>query len=685
MPITCKGFLPAIRQDDEYEFTGQWVKDPKWGMQFQFTKAEVILPDSSEGAIRFLASLAKGVGPATAAKIVEACGGDKALENILENPQRILELPFLKHEQAEEIMTGLLQNTVLAELSGLICGEGVGPTTAARIYAQYGKDAVKIVRENPYVLADEVYGLGFKKADIIAKRLGVAENSPYRVQAAYEYMLQEAKNEGHVYLRPQDTMKALSDLLGSGVIGIQDVVDACKALQDKGKVVREGDKGSPIYHAELYEAEVGLAQSIRRLVSEKAQEWPGIEELIKAQETDLGIEYAAQQKQAIATALANPLSVMTGGPGTGKSTTIKGICNIYAWKYPNRPVYLAAPTGKAAKRMEESTGRKAKTIHRLLRFHPVEGFQHNENEPLPGPGLIIIDEVSMMDVELANSLFQAIDTGMTVVLVGDIDQLPSVGPGCVLRDIIDSGVVPTVRLQFNYRQAGGSRIAEYAHWIVGGRVPPLVQKDGDYECRVCDEAEDVLRWVKATVEEALEQGMGAMDFQVLAPQHKGTVGVGALNELVRELVNPASENKDELKYGRDTVYRLGDKVLVTKNNYTLGVFNGDMGIVKGVAHNGLNIDIDGWEIFFPMDALNILTHAYAMTIHKSQGSEFKWAIVVCHTQQYYMLQRNLLYTGITRAKNRLVLLTNERAMKRAVGNDKQAERLSLLKERLRGE
>lgn len=691
--IACVGYLPAIRIDEEYEFTGQWTVHHQYGNQFQFTQAEVVLPSTTEGAVRYLSSLARGVGPSKAQKIVESLGGEKALDVILEEPEKLYKLDFLKQEQADEIVTALMENTHLTELSALISGQGVGPGTVAKIFAQYGKDAVKIIQENPYVIADDVFGLGFKKTDVIARRLGVPLNSQYRIQAAYTYMLQEATNDGHVYLSPNETIPRLEALLGKGIVSFKEIGEACRALQDKGRVVREpiDDKKSAVYYSDLFRAEVELADKIRRMLQEELPAWTGIEDRITAQENNMKIEYAPEQRMAVATALQNPLSVITGGPGTGKSTVTKAICNIYSENYPYRPIYLASPTGKAAKRLEEATGREAKTIHRLLMFHPIDGFRYNEYEPLPGAGLLIVDEVSMLDIELANHLFKAIDEGMTVALVGDIDQLPSVGPGCVLRDIIDSGVVPTVRLAFNYRQAGGSKIAEYAHWIVSGRVPPIVIQDGDYECRLCNEPDEVLDWLKQTVEESLEKGMGTMDFQVLATMKRGTVGVDALNDLVRELVNPPAEGKPELQYGKDNTYRMGDKVMVIKNDYKLGVFNGDMGVVKEVKdtgshkEKGIYVDIDGWKIFFSYDNIKLLTHAYAITIHKSQGSEFKLAIVVCTTNHFIMLQRNLIYTAITRAKDRLVLLTNERALKRAVQNDKQAERLSLLKQRLRGE
>jgi exodeoxyribonuclease V alpha subunit len=680
---TCVGTLPSIRINDEYIFNGEWTNHPKYGSQFKFDKYDVVLPSTTEGAVRYLSSLASGVGPAKAAQIVQALGGDNALKSIIEDPDKLLKLDFLKPEQAGEIVTKLTENTTLAELSSLVCREGIGTGTAARIYAQYGKESVQKIKENPYIISEDVFGIGFKKADTIARGMGVEENSPYRVEAAYEFMLKEATSEGHVYIRPEDTRTRMEDLLGKGIVGIKDIAVACKTLQDKGKVIREGEKGSPIYHKALYQAEVTLAKHIKRILAEKREQWPGIELRIIAQENDTKMEYAEQQKQAVATALQNPLTVITGGPGTGKSTVTKAICNLYGEKNPHNPIYLCSPTGKAAKRMEEATGREAKTIHRLLQYRPPLGFQCNEENPLFGPGLLIVDEVSMMDVELACDLFKAIDTGMTVVLVGDPDQLPSVGPGNVLNDIINSGVVPTVRLEFNYRQANGSKIAEYAHKIVKfGAVPPLVQQDGDYETRTCNDPQEVIAYMTMIVKEALEAGMKPMDIQILAPMKRGQVGVDALNEIVRELMNPPSPEKPELAYGKIS-WRVGDKVMVIKNDYNLGVFNGDMGVITNVQSNGITVDIDNWEIEFGFEQLDELVHAYAITTHKSQGSEFKLAIIACTNNHYIMLQRNLIYTAITRAKDRLVLLTNERALKRAVKNDKLAERLSLLKERLR--
>lgn len=399
------------------------------------------------------------------------------------------------------------------------------------------------------------------------------------------------------------------------------------------------------------------------------------------------MQFSTDQKLAIKTALTNPLSIMTGGPGVGKSFTINGIISAYCELYPKNQIYLAAPTGRAAKRITESTDREAKTIHRLLKFHPEYGFQVNEDSPLKGPGLLVVDEVSMADIELAADLFAGIPSNMQVVLVGDVDQLPSVGPGSVLRDSITSGLIPTVRLEYNYRQAQGSRIATYAEMVRRGQVPPLAERDGDVECLFCEAAEQVAPLVLDRVRQAVEESLRPMDYMVLAPMHRGPAGVGALNEVIRELVNPAVPGKAELKYGKG-VFRNGDKVMVVKNDYDKQVFNGDMGMIvkveeKGDKGPGLWVRFEE-PVWFPAEDLDKLTLAYAGTIHKAQGSEFPLCIVVCVRSHYIMLQRNLLYTAITRAKHRLVLVCDPSAVEVAVKNDKIQERNSRLKERLVG-
>ncbi|WP_035107693.1 SF1B family DNA helicase RecD2 [Desulfovirgula thermocuniculi] len=682
--ITAVGYMPSIREGDEFTFTGRWVEHPKFGRQFAFDACELVLPQSRQGIIAYLSTLAYGVGPVRAARIVDALG-ENCLETIIQQPELLYQVPGISPEQAGEIIDGLKRNTALAELAALICRQGVTPRLAAKIYAHYGPDSIKVVKENPYVLADEIFGVGFHTADRIAQAVGIAPDSPCRVEAAVEYVLGSAQGEGHCYLRPRDIVPAVQKLLGRGCgVGVDEIAAACNALIEKARLIREENA---IYPADLHRAECYLATRMSGLVGRQADiDQNDLERALNFAEQAAGIEYAPQQRAAIETALTNHLSIITGGPGTGKSTVTNGIIAAYKKLYPFNPVYLASPTGRAAKRLSEVTGQEAKTIHRLLKYHPEIGFQVDENNPLHAPGLLIVDEFSMTDIKLAADLFAAVPDNMQVVLVGDVDQLPSVGPGSVLRDAISSGVVPTVRLKFNYRQAQGSQIAACADMVRRGVVPPLASLNKDVECIFVGGADQVIQVVTDRVRQALSDGYGPMDFQVLTPVYKGPAGVDALNEAIRELVNPPARAKTEHKFNGKT-FRLGDKVMVVKNDYPKGVFNGDIGKVTGIVSDGENQGV--WvrfeeEVFFPAEDLDRLTLAYACTVHKSQGSEFPLCIVVCVKSHYIMLQRNLLYTAITRAKHRLVLVCQPEAVEIAVRNDRIQERYSRLKERLVG-
>jgi exodeoxyribonuclease V alpha subunit len=675
--ISAVGHIPAIRQGDEYSLTGQWKRHPKFGNQFVFQSYEVIVPQNKSGIIRYLANTIPGIGPVKAAMIVDRLG-ENCLQLIQEDPGCLNQLEFIKPWQVAEITEQLSQNSTIAELASIICRDGIGMGIVSKIHAQYGSEAVKVVKENPYILSEELFGIGFIKADAIAQSVGIEPNSPYRIEAAIQYLIREAGAEGHVYLRPRDIVEGLIGrkgiIAGSGV-EVGDIAKATEALVARQSLVREGDC---IYFHYLCHAEKQLAAGIRGLINRERVRWPEVTGQLDSLEVQSGIEYAPQQREAVKVALESSLSIITGGPGTGKTTVINAICDLYSQKYPRHCIYLAAPTGRAAQRMSEATGREAKTIHRLLRYQPIDGcFEYGYGNPLPGPGLVIIDEASMIDIELARDLFSAFDNHQ-VVLVGDIDQLPSVGPGSVLRDAIGSGMVPTVRLQYNFRQAGGSKIAEFANMVCRGELPPLVSQ-GDYSIVLAEDAEEATGKVMALVSDALMNGYGIMDFQVLAPMRRGSAGVKNLNEKVRDMVNPASPEKPE--FGG---FRLGDKVMVIKNDYQLGVFNGDIGRVVGV-QNGLLVDIDGFKVEFAPEQMELLTLAYASTIHKSQGSEFPLVIMVLVNQHYVMLQRNLLYTGMTRARNNLVLVCQEQAVKRAAKNDLIAERFSNLKVRLSGE
>lgn len=586
--VKMSGHMATIREGDEYEFTGRWVEHPKYGPQFNFTQAELILPTGAAGLARYLSNITAGVGIAKAKRIVEALGED-ALAKLKENPEILNTHPglaFLTPEQRADIMKDLTENSVQAELAALICRDGIGPGTVARIYKEYGADSVKVIKENPYILADEVWGIGFLKADAIARAVGIEPNSPYRVEAALKYTLQEAANEGHVYLEPNDIVAKLigrKGLIEASGVDIPDIAAANKKLIDDGRCMREGDA---VYWKPLYISECTVAEEVRRLLDRFIAPIPDLDKMVAETEKAAGIEYEARQKEAVKSALSSGFSIITGGPGTGKSTITKAIVDIYRQINPDYPIYLAAPTGRAAKRLGEATGREAKTIHRLLRYSPVYGyFEFNSTNPLYGPGLILIDEASMVDIELMADLLQATKEHQ-VILVGDVDQLPSVGPGNVLRDCILSGVVPTDRLEYNYRQAGGSKIAEYADLIRQGIVPQLVSV-GDFEYAPVEDADQAVETIRALVLAAKAEGLGVMDFQVLAPMRRGSAGVDNLNKVVREIFNPKEDGKPEYMG-----YRLGDKTMVIRNSYDLGVFNGDLGVITEVDKENSKLIID---------------------------------------------------------------------------------------------
>ena len=679
--IKVTGNMPAVREGDEYEFSGNFITHPKFGLQFKFSSSKLILPSGKAGVARYLSGVAYGVGIAKATKIVEALGED-ALDKIQEDPS-ILSTPalsFLTEAQREEIATDLGQNSVQAELAGMLCrpGSGIGMGTVSRIMAEYGPDAIRVVKDNPYVLSQDLFGIGFLKADTIAQSVGIAPDSPFRVEAALDYTLTEAGNEGHVFLQPNDIIRRLigkKGLVEASGVEVGDVARANKKLIDEKRCIREGDA---IYALALYRAECEVAGAVRRLLNGERREVAGLDAMIEDIQSRDGIEYAPEQVEAIKSALTENISIVTGGPGVGKTTVINAIVDIYKRIQPYSEVYLAAPTGRAAKRMSEATGEEAKTIHRLLRYLPeTGGFYHGSLRPLPGPGLLIVDEMSMADIELSASLFSATEE-LQVVLVGDIDQLESVGPGSVLRDLIASGKVPTTRLKFNYRQAGGSKIAEYANLICQGEVPPLVNC-GDFEHYPVEDGEQAASVVLSLVQEAADKGVSVLDWQVIAPMYKGESGVTNLNEKIKELINPSAPDKPELGS-----FRVGDRVLCIKNNYQLGIFNGDTGIVSSIEKGKMVVDFGERNfVDFGIEDLALLKLGFAITAHKSQGSEYKLVIAVLTRQHFIMLRNNLLYTSVTRAKERLALVADPWAVKKAVKTNLTEKRYSMLAERIK--
>ena len=696
--IKATGNMPSVREGDEYEFIGEYIEHPKFGRQFKFTESKLHLPNDAAGLVRYLSETTNGVGIKKATKIMDHLG-ENALQKIADNPEILDTLTFLTAEQRRDIVTDLSANNVQAELAGIVCkqGNGLGMGLVAKIMMKYGQDAVRTIKENPYILADELWGVGFIKADLVAQATGVALNSPYRIEAAVDYAVRKSGNDGHVYLRPRDIINRTigrQGLVEASGIEVADIAQANQKLIDSGKCVRDGDC---IYAKPLYEAEIEVAKAVRRLNNIKVSspnrvildvgldmvcfDGAALDTMIDDVQASLALtaSFSPNQRHAIRIALTSGLSVITGPPGSGKSFTLKGITEIYTKLYPFNEIYLCAPTGRAAKRMNEATRINAMTIHRLLAYSPMDGFRFNAKKPLPGPGLLIMDESSMADVTLAAALLSALDTNIQVVLVGDIDQLPSVGAGSVLRDIIASGAVPTTRLDYNYRQAGGSKIAEYASMVCRGIVPPLCNA-GDFEFVPIEVALEAQAVVLNLVKDIVNAGYKPLDWTVLAPMRNGHCGVIKLNEMIREIVNPSMVG------AALGIYRPGDKVMIIKNDYYLNVFNGDVGIVTHIEGGKMMINFGGESHSdikeFTGENLEILTLAYASTIHKFQGSEVPIVIMPLTKQHYMLLQRNLLYTGITRAKHRLILVADEWSVKKAVENNVIEERFSKLKDRI---
>lgn len=718
--ITAKGTMPHPREGDDVLFKGKWIQDPRYGRQFQFSQFEIILPTSQQGVVTYFSGgHFYGLGTAAAQKIIDALG-ENCLNLLAENPELAYDIPGLSQKQQTELAEKMVEHGALGDLIALICRHGIGPGTAGRIYAHYGARAVDIVKENPYQLIKDVDGIGFEKADSIGHMVGIKKDSKFRIEAAIRHVLEEAKHEGHVAARSARVTDATLKLLGddSGV-GIGDVVKAGRGLVEAGELVREfkdarddgGKNIDLIYLPEMYEAETGLAKRILGMVGkiEGATDEIVIP-LVNQLEASMGknaegagigngFRLAPEQHQAVAKALQSMASVVTGGPGTGKSTITKLIVAGYQSLNPEGFVYLVAPTGRASKRLAEATGYPAATIHRTLKYNPEMGFEHNGFNPLLGPGLLIVDEASMMDVELAYSLVKAVPHDMQVVFIGDVAQLPSVGPGAVLRDIIISGALPVTKLKYVYRQEEGSTISLLADMIQRydetKEMPNLRELEKmcqgrDFQFVEADSAEEAHMAIKALMMEKHRQGLGLMDFMVLTPlKNRGAASAEKLNDMLREIYNPPTPGVEEKKFG-DRIFRDGDKSMkVKKNDYKKMLFNGDIGIAR-VGEGGrkvffdMNGDGDGEPIELGNDDLANIELAYSFTVHKSQGGEAPFVSVVCIKSHFIMLQRNLIYTGFTRAKDKLVFVGSQKAFEIAVQNNKIERRYGLLKERLQG-
>jgi len=679
--ITVIGHFTSISVGENYRLEGEWVVHKTYGKQFSVTIYEEMLPTSEYGIEKYLASgMIKGIGPKMASRLIGHFGS--SIFDVLENePERLREVEGIGKKKAGKILTSFNAQRQMKNIMTYLSGFDITPAYALKIYQKYGNDCVAILRNNPYQLAEDIWGIGFKIADKIARKMGLPMDSPYRVTAFIIYTLQEATGNGHLFLEKNTMMEIIARDLG---VSAELAEETVLQMKEDGKIVIDNEA---VYLKILYYLECGIAKRLEVFSEIKPLAGPSPEEISDI-ENRIGVKLSASQREALYQVFSSGMVIITGGPGTGKTTTIK---SIILWAEKMELSYsLAAPTGRAAKRLSEATGgRKATTIHRLLGFIPGESeFMHNEEEPLDAD-IVIIDEASMIDVYLFNSLLKGISPETRIILVGDIDQLPSVGPGNVLSDLIGSGLFKTIYLKTIFRQAVESYIILNSHRINRGEFPLL--KDGtDFIFLEVEEPEEIAKMIITLCAYDLKDYYAdpVDSIQIISPMHRGPIGVKNLNEELQKILNPPDSSKLEVKHGT-SVFREGDKVMQIVNNYKRQVFNGDLGRIVEIDREEQVIWVrligDNVVVDYEYQDLGELVLAYACTIHKSQGSEYPVVILTLVNGHYIMLQRNLLYTAITRAKQRVILVGTSEALRTAVANDRTRRRHSLLAERLRRE
>ena len=685
--VTVVGNLPSVQPGENLRLSGLWTTHPVHGKQFEARDCLVVLPATAEGIRKYLGSgLIKGVGPVTANRIVAAFG-ERALDVIEHEPERLKEVPGIGAMRYGAIARAWQEQRAIKEVMLFLADHGVSTSLAVRIYKTFGNDAIRVTRDDPYRLAREVRGIGFKTADKIAAKMGIPKESADRAMAGLLHVLWEATEEGHVFLPESVLLERGAEVLERPAEALRAAVDALRA--EKNVVVEEVEGERHVYPAPLAGAEIALARRLRTHLLDPADRlalFQGVDfERAFAWLRQQGMPpLSPRQQEAVQLALTRKVLVLTGGPGTGKTTTVRAL--IALLKAKRRSVLLCAPTGKAAKRLSEVTGQPAATIHRLLGLGFGGQVAHDADRPLDADA-IVVDETSMVDLLLANQLVRAVPRGAHLVFVGDADQLPSVGAGDVIRDLVRSGAVPTVRLDVIFRQAEQSGIVVNAHRVLAGELPQL---RGLADCFFLRE-EDPARCaelVRDLVVERLPRRYGfdpVRDIQVLTPLNRGALGAAVLNDLLQEALNPAGPRRRERRIG-GRVFREGDKVLATRNDYAREVFNGDGGVIAALdlIDQTARVQLDdGRLVEYDFSDLAELVHAYAVSVHRSQGSEFPAVVLPLHTQHYLLLRRDLLYTAITRAKRLLVIVGSPRALAIAVKNAHVAPRYSGLERRLR--
>ena len=672
--VTLVGNLLEVPVGSVLLCRGEWKVDKRYGSQFVAATWEETMPATVYGIEKYLGSgLVKGIGPRFARAIVQRFGTE-TIDIIETEIERLYEVPNIGRKRVAKIRESWEKQKDIKNVMLFLQGYGVSTAYAAKIYREYGKESIDKVRENPYRLADDIWGIGFKTADGIAAKMGYGKEDPRRCRSGILYTLGQLSDEGHVYAGEEQLVKTAGQLLEAGETAIRDTLAGMLQAED---LILDKDA---IYLPPFYHAECGTSRRLRDLAQSTGRSlFDGLFDP-SSLTAETGIEYDEVQLAAIRQAVTSKVMVLTGGPGTGKTTTTQGI--IAALKKAGLRVLLAAPTGRAAKRMSEATGMEAKTIHRLLEYNPQDGYKRNDENPLEGDALIV-DECSMIDILLMNNLLKAVPVGMRLVFVGDIDQLPSVGAGNVLRDIIDSQRIPVVRLVRIFRQAQKSRIVMNAHTINQGRFPDTSNgRDTDFFFMREDDperaAETIVRLVKERLPRAYRESPDRI--QVLTPMQRGVVGAANLNLLLQQALNPSGPSLNRGGY----TYRQGDRVMQQRNNYDKDVFNGDLGYIREVdtEERTLKVDFDGKWAEYDVTELDELTLAYATTIHKAQGSEYPIVVMPVLMTHFVMLQRNLIYTGITRAKKICVLIGAMKALAYAVRDMSVLKRNTSLRERL---
>ena len=694
--VTAVGCLPYIAPGEMISAEGSWVTHAQHGRQFKIEQSNRLLPTSADGIYEYLAgSTVKGIGPATAALIVDRFK-EKSLDILEMHPEKLAEIKGISLTKAKDLSASFKKQAGVRRLTEFLCAYGIKPLVALKLYRAYGSAALETVHENPYIISASHIGASFAEADNLALELGIEGDSINRISAAVLFELQHNSGNGHCFIPRDKLIAATSQLISVPADLVSDAIDS---LSENGGLVCDKVANLNVcYLTELYEAETYTAERLKSMVGLKTKSSANIERLITKLESLYDISYAPLQKQSIELALNNRILVITGGPGTGKTTILKGILSLY--DELELETLLAAPTGRAAKRMSELTGREASTIHRLLGAKMAEDgetvvFSKHEGDPLNCDALVL-DECSMVDITLMSSLLKALKPGCRLVLVGDADQLPSVGPGNVFSDIIRSQTVPTVRLTEIFRQKGDSRIVRNAHMINRGEHPDFEANTGDFfrlrRLKGGTAVETIVELCARRLPENMK--IPSASIQVLSPTRKGETGTVNLNKRLQAALNPPSESKKEKLFG-EAVFRVGDRVIQTKNNYDTiwktkggvsgaGVYNGDIGTIAQIdpITETLNVDFEDKLATYSFEMLNELEHAWALTVHKSQGSEYRAVVLALSGDVQMLLTRGVLYTAVTRAKELLIMVGDDNIAHRMIDNNKQSRRYSALRLRL---